>query len=686
MQTIVNISLGPKNDDYDFTCKFMGKEFRILRYGTDGDVETASALLEDWDKKADALAIGGIKHPYTIGPPGMIEEQTKQLYSLKKRLNTPCVTGDTLRTVCQEWSIRHIQYTEGNNFFNNAKVLFFSGMINAAIAKALHEYTDNLLFADPILEHGIPKFLTSIDDLLLYARQLHSALQWVPSKRFSEFAVPLRSYNHFLIQRAARQAQVVVIPYFNFHSYLDLCSIKELDGKIVITSTAYDDRIERLRNLGVSMIIDTTPKMLEKVVGIGVLEAMIMLALGKDPDTLTREDLLEAITELRMNPRQIYPRGEKRRVNRFAFVVHPLTQDYLKKIKPIRWISDIAPRGTMDFIEKLMAYSPPFVYSKVTGIRSPQGVEAEGWLIAIGATPQQMVSHPPEFINARLLKAAKIAKSLGAQILGLGALTKAMGDAGVTVAKFAEIPVTTGNSYSASAALWAAAEAVRRIGLIPPGKGKKLKAKTMVIGATGSVGSVCSKLLATAFEEVYLVDIHDAKLLALRESIEHEIEDVNVTITTRAEKYVPDMDLIVTAIFQPGGKIIDMEKVKPGCVITDVNRPLNFTLKDAKKRPDALIIASGEITLPGEPEMKDIGLPPGVAYASLAEVIVLTLEGRFENFSLGREIKWEKVSEIYKLGLKHGMKLAAISGLEGVITDADFARVRELAKAKLAQV
>ena len=35
--------------------------------------------------------------------------------------------------------------------------------------------------------------------------------------------------------------------------------------------------------------------------------------------------------------------------------------------------------------------------------------------------------------------------------------------------------------------------------------------------------------------------------------------------------------------------------------------------------------------------------------------------------------------EIYKMGLKHGMRLAAISGVNGVYSDEDIARVRELA-------
>ena len=63
----------------------------------------------------------------------------------------------------------------------------------------------------------------------------------------------------------------------------------------------------------------------------------------------------------------------------------------------------------------------------------------------------------------------------------------------------------------------------------------------------------------------------------------------------------------------------------------------------------------------------------------MAETIVLALEGRFENFTIGRDIEWEKVKEIYKLGLKHGMKLAAISGLNGVYTDDDINKIRSLA-------
>jgi len=92
-----------------------------------------------------------------------------------------------------------------------------------------------------------------------------------------------------------------------------------------------------------------------------------------------------------------------------------------------------------------------------------------------------------------------------------------------------------------------------------------------------------------------------------------------------------------------------------------------------------LIIESGEIMLPGEPRFKSIGLPPKVVFACLAETIVLALEGRFEIFTIGRDIEWQKVKEIYRLGIKHGMKLAAISGVNGVYSDQDIKKVVALA-------
>jgi hypothetical protein len=75
----------------------------------------------------------------------------------------------------------------------------------------------------------------------------------------------------------------------------------------------------------------------------------------------------------------------------------------------------------------------------------------------------------------------------------------------------------------------------------------------------------------------------------------------------------------------------------------------------------------------------DIGLPKNVVYACLAETAVLAMEERYESFTLGRDIDWMKVKEIYKMSQKHGVKLASIYGHLGDISEKEILLTRELA-------
>ncbi len=671
MKNVVSISLGASSQDFQFTTDFLGQKMTVRRLGTDGSAAKAEKLLKHWGERADAIGLGLVRDS-SAGVRHYADEDAARLASVPTR--APVSTGARLGDIFLEWAVRHAQVRLGN-YFNSAKVLFFSGMAYRKLAASMAEYTDNLQFADPLLQLGVPKLLTSLDALSLYTRGAHYVSDWNPPRVLTEGL--LQDWSRYVLRKAMQNATVIVAPVHE----LDDFGLEELAGKTIITSTVNDERMARFKDKGVNLIVDGSPFMFHHVLGPNLLDAMIIAATGKNPDDILEDDYLEIITGLAMEPRIIYPNGF-RRVNRFAFVIHPLSQEYFKKVKPIEMLSRVSPPVFMDALERVMAYAPPFVYSKVTGIKSPTGVEAEGWLISVGGTPKEIMSRSPEFTYRRLLDAAKTARKLGAQIMGLGAFTKVVGDAGVTVAKRAPLPITTGNSYSASGALWAAHDAILRMGLLPKPQGKdRVKFKAMVVGATGAIGSVCSRLLVKAAEEVYLVSPETAKLLALKESILQETPDAKVFLSARADKDIAEMDMIVTATSGAGKKVLDIMKVKPGCVITDVARPLDLPPEEVAKRPDVLVIESGEIQLPGDVKMKNIGLPPGVAYACLAETIVLALEGRFENFTVGRAIEWEKVREIYKMGLKHGMKLAAISGVNGPFTEEDIERVRELALA-----
>lgn len=658
MKNVIGISLGARAQDFSFRTRLLGKSLQVRRLGADGSPARAAKLLRHWNGRAAAI---GLRPTDGASP---------DLRALATR--SPLTTGARLAEIFLEWAVRHAQTTLGH-YFDNANILFFSGLANAKLASAMAEYSDNLMFADPLRQLGVPKLLTSLDALNLYAAGAHLVADWVPPR-----ALPgalLHDWTRYVLRRALRKATVVVAPVHE----LDDFGLEELAGKTIITTTVNDERLARFRAHGVHLVIDGAPMVEGHALDPALLDAMILAATSKAPDALLEDDYLEILTGAGLEPRLLYPNGLKR-VNRFAFVIHPLSQEYFKVVPPIEMLSRVSPPLFMDSLEKVMAYAPPFVYSQVSGIKSPTGVEAEGWLISVGGTPREIMNHAPEFTYRRLLAAAEIAKRLGAQIMGLGAFTKIVGDAGVTVARRAPLPITTGNSYSAAGALWAAHDALLRMSLLPRPKGRERVAfKAMVVGATGSIGAACARLLVRAAEEVYLVSPETAKLLALKESILQQTPDAKVYLAARAGKDIAAMDMILTATSGAGKKVLDIMKVKPGCVITDVARPLDLPPEEVARRPDVLVIESGEIQLPGDVKMKNIGLPPGVVYACLAETIVLALEGRFENFTVGRQIEWQKVPEIYEMGLKHGMKLAAISGANGVFSDADIARVRELA-------
>ena len=676
MKNVVSISLGSSSQDFEFTTRFLGRQLSVKRFGTDGNKAKAERLLKQWEKQADVIGIGLARDSYSVGPRRFVDKEAAHMKSLVTRV--PVTTGARLGEIFLEWAVRHTQIGLGH-YFDNALVLFLSGLSSYKLATTMAEYTDNLQFADPLLQLGVPKLLTSLDALSLYASGAHYVSDWKPPRVIPEDL--MRQWTRFVLRRAMAKATVIVAPVHE----LDEFGPEELAGKTVITSSINGERTAQFADKGVMMVVDGAPSMFGHVLGPNLLDAMIVAATGKNPDDILEDDYLAIITEAKMEPRIVYPCGEKR-INRFAFVIHPLSQEYFKTVKPIEMLSRVSPPVFMDALERVMAYAPPFVYSKVSGIRSPTGVEAEGWLISVGGTPKEIMSRSPEFTYSRLLDAADMARKLGAQIMGLGAFTKVVGDAGVTVAKRAPLPITTGNSYSASGALWAAHDALLKLGLVPkPNGDARVKFKAMVVGATGAIGSVCARLLVKAAEEVYLVSPETAKLLALKESILKETPDARMYLSSRADTDIADMDMIVTATSGAGKKVLDIMKVKPGCVITDVARPLDLPPEEVAKRPDVLVIESGEIELPGDVRMKNIGLPKNVAYACLAETIVLALEGRFENFTVGRAIEWEKVREIYKMGLKHGMKLAAISGVNGPFTDDDIARVRELALAARAR-
>jgi predicted amino acid dehydrogenase len=350
---------------------------------------------------------------------------------------------------------------------------------------------------------------------------------------------------------------------------------------------------------------------------------------------------------------------------KFAFIIHPLdVADITKRLKFFRLFPDRV-------VENIVRHFPVYKASEIRGVRSSWS-ETEGWFIICPLTSRQMLELPVDYVTNKIIAAGRLAEKLGAGIVGLGAMTSVVGDAGVTIARHLNIAVTTGNSYTVATALEGTRKAAEIMGI------DLNKASVLVIGATGSIGSVCARIIAREAGYLTLVARRTEKLERLAHQVLQET-GVAARITTNVKEALREADVVIT-VTSAVDTVIEPEDLKPGAVVCDVARPRDVSRRVAEVRPDVLVIEGGVVEVPGEVEFNfDFGFPPKTAYACMAETMILALEGRCENYTLGRELSVEQVEEISRLAAKHGFKLAGFRSFERALTDADIERVRQAA-------
>jgi fatty aldehyde-generating acyl-ACP reductase len=279
-----------------------------------------------------------------------------------------------------------------------------------------------------------------------------------------------------------------------------------------------------------------------------------------------------------------------------------------------------------------------------------------------------MLQLKPETVYKKIIQTGRLAEGLGADILGLGAFTSVVGDAGLSVARGLGIPVTTGDSYTVYIAVEALRKGAREMGI------QLEDATAAVVGATGAIGSVCAELLARDVGEMILIGRRRDVLNQVRERVESQGTGC-VRIATDLE-LLGQADLVLTATSNVDA-IIDPNHLKVGSAVCDVSTPRDVSSQTAKARNDVLIIEGGMVEVPGPVDFGfDFGFPSGKAYACMAETMILALEGRFEPFTLGKSIEIDRVEEIANLGAKHGFRLAGFRSFQRAITDEQLDRIR----------
>lgn len=350
-------------------------------------------------------------------------------------------------------------------------------------------------------------------------------------------------------------------------------------------------------------------------------------------------------------------------MTKFAFIIHPLNaRDIARKYKFAKYFPD-------SLVEWFAKMKDPVVLSEITGIESPTGAKTEGWFIGLPLTPRQMIKTLPiDEVYDKIAKCGDLGASLGADIIGLGAFTSVVGDGGITVAQRTKIKaVTTGNSYTVATAIEGTRLACEKLDIDLP------NATLAVVGATGSIGRTCAKILGRSFGKTILIGRDLERTQAVVAEIPHAEASVNVSDVSKA-------DAIIT-VSSAGKELILPEHLRPGAVVCDVARPRDVSVRVSKERPDVLVIEGGVVRVPGNVKFNfHFGFPDRTAYACMSETMMLALDERVENFTLGKDVTVEQVDEITRIAHKHGFELAGFRSFERAVDDAAIQRAKDARK------
>lgn len=672
MKHILSLAFSQDQYNFDEEVEFFGETYRITQYSTNFDVDLTESLIKKYDGLCDVICISGLPQKIKFKK-GFFNHPDAYRLKVSSKFS-PIVDGQIIKDVYIPYALR-LFHLKNKTIISKRKIGFYSAALQKSFVEVLEDLENDLVMADPYFLTKMPFNLYSSKSLEKYLKVLAPVLKRM---KISKSHVPSFQERKIKLNKALNEFLACDILVGN-EGNINFLNLDHLKGKTLIIDIVSKGLEEKLKNAGLKEALICLPQLSNhSKINYSVLEGILQLKKGTGT-SVKDDDIIALVDELKLAPEIRTFNQDTEKLVTFSFVIHPLSSSYLFKHPFFKYVNKKYTKILEPSLEELMAISPGFYYGKIEGIVSEKnGQRVEGLIYTVTETPKKLMEKEADVIYEKILKLCEKAHSAGSKIMGLGAYTKIVGDAGVTIDRLSPIPVTTGNSLSSASTLWAAKLAVEKLGFVKK-VDNQFMGTVMIVGATGSIGAVSAKVLAFTWKEIILVAPRAYKLIELKEEILKINPSANIVISTDADAHSHASDLIITTTSGQGKTILDIMKVKSGCVICDVSRPFDISEKEATRRPDVLVIASGEVQLPGA-DLKieiDLGLEGNIVYACLAETALLAMEGKYESFTLSRNINYEKVIEIDKLANEHGVRLSHIMGHNGFITDEEFNLCRE---------
>lgn len=271
--------------------------------------------------------------------------------------------------------------------------------------------------------------------------------------------------------------------------------------------------------------------------------------------------------------------------------------------------------------------------------------EIKGWVLFITNYTRELLEDG-RLRKEKILKAAELAQKLGAKIIGMGGLVASFAQGGYWLSdKISDVGFTTGHAYTIGNILEIMERGTEKVGL-------NIKKSTFaIVGAAGSIGSGCAKLLTDKSpHKMILIDLNTFSAYQKIEELIKYVKKINPNIKmlfSNSLRSLKQADVIIAATNSPTSIILS-KYLKKGAIVIDDSFPKNVSRKILKQRKDIILLEGGIMQLPisidilcarNMPDLMDVPLTRIIScketYGCVAEILVLALCGHRKNYGLG---------------------------------------------------
>lgn len=295
MKRVVSVSLGSSKRNHKVNEVILEEEFQIERIGTDGSLIKAASLIEEYDGHVDAFGLGGADIYISAGARRYILRETSRLAKAAKK--TPVVDGSGLKNTLERKTIGYLVSSE-NMEFQNKKVLMVCAMDRFGMAESFEAQGADTVYGDLMFSLGIPIPLYSLKTLDGLAKIFAPLVCQLPFRYLYPTGKGQEAQGKKKYEEYYQQADVIAGDFHYIRKYLP----SKLPGKIIITNTITPADVDMLRDIGIEILVTTTPNLGGRSFGTNVLEAVLVVLTGKKPENITSNDYDDLLEELNFKP------------------------------------------------------------------------------------------------------------------------------------------------------------------------------------------------------------------------------------------------------------------------------------------------------------------------------------------------------------------------------------------------